>query len=386
MSKEILNHLEVIQQRLLGVLPKRLRLIFSSFKFAERGLIVTGPRGVGKTTLVLSKIDPEKFLYVSCDNPLTATISLWDLANQAFMSGYQGIIFDEVHFAKNWSVHVKAIYDSFPKKCIWLLDSSTIALHKGMADLSRRFITYRLPLLSLREYVFLREGLVLPKLDPFNLHIEQVNEVLNTLPILKFFKQYMTEGFRPFFLEGSYQERLHNILNKVLQSDVPLLIPDLNENNLRLLQAIVGYLAQSKIPTLNISKMCSEWSIGKEKLYVLLTVMDSVELIKIVRKQGDTKTHSKGAKIFFFDPSMYYLFNAELGNLREAFVVSAFANAGFPVFAHVDETKGDYCIGQKNLEIGGRKKSAKKSDYVVRDDVEVPTKNTIPLWTLGMQL
>jgi hypothetical protein len=36
------------------------------------------------------------------------------------------------------------------------------------------------------------------------------------------------------------------------------------------------------------------------------------------------------------------------------------------------------------LEIGGKKKSSKSSDFVLRDDIDLPLRNVIPLWILGM--
>jgi hypothetical protein len=36
------------------------------------------------------------------------------------------------------------------------------------------------------------------------------------------------------------------------------------------------------------------------------------------------------------------------------------------------------------LEVGGRGKSHKSSDFVIRDDIDIPFKNAIPLWMLGM--
>lgn len=45
---------------------------------------------------------------------------------------------------------------------------------------------------------------------------------------------------------------------------------------------------------------------------------------------------------------------------------------------------GDFVVGKKTLEIGGRHKTIKGADFVLRDDTDLPGKKSIPLWSLGM--
>jgi hypothetical protein len=37
----------------------------------------------------------------------------------------------------------------------------------------------------------------------------------------------------------------------------------------------------------------------------------------------------------------------------------------------------------RKIEVGGKNKSPKKADIVVRDDIDLPGKNSIPMWLLG---
>jgi len=48
--QELLSKLQEIQARLILNLPKRLRPYFDALDLSARGLLVLGPRGVGKTT------------------------------------------------------------------------------------------------------------------------------------------------------------------------------------------------------------------------------------------------------------------------------------------------------------------------------------------------
>ena len=76
----------------------------------------------------------------SADNPKIIGEPLYDLVSSVFMLGYEGVIIDEIHYASNWSIHLKALYDDYPGKIIWISDSSSLVLRDGKADLSRRYV------------------------------------------------------------------------------------------------------------------------------------------------------------------------------------------------------------------------------------------------------
>ena len=149
------------------------------------------------------------------------------------------------------------------------------------------------------------------------------------------------------------------------------------------MNAVIGYLAVSPIPTLNIDALSTEWSIGKEKLYELLNVLDHIGLINIVRYKQDHKASGKGAKMLLADPSMYHVLRGDKGNVREAFLVTSMRSSGMRVFASKDESKGDFVVDGKLVEVGGKNKNPKQADYVVRDTLELPLGNALPLWSFG---
>lgn len=378
--------MSIIQARISGALPSISRPYLDGVQLhKQRTALVTGPRGVGKTSFLLREAQKHgNALYISADHPLVSTCQLWELGEKAFLSGYSGLIVDEVHFAANWSAHLKSLYDSFPDKFIWASDSSSLILRLGTHDLSRRFPSQYVPFLSLREYMTLRGLPKLKTFDPLRAQPEDFEEALAHPNLLAYFRDYLHEGFRPIFTEGQYQNKILGIIEKTIMSDIPFFVPGTQENHLRLMRAIMGYLATANIPTLNIDSLSREWSVGKEKLYALLSVMDEVGLITIVRLPSDHKATGKGAKIFFADPTMYGALNGNLGNVREAFVVASFKQAGKTVHAADKEVDGDLLVDGFLLEVGGKHKKRKKADYVMRDDSERPVENGIPLWSLGM--
>jgi predicted AAA+ superfamily ATPase len=383
---EIIEKMSLIQARVSGALPSISRPYLDGVQLhKQRSALVTGPRGVGKTSFLLREAQKlGNALYISADHPLVSTCSLWELGEKAFLGGYSGLIVDEVHFAANWSAHLKSLYDSFPDKFIWASDSSSLILRLGTHDLSRRFPAQYVPFLSLREYMTLRGKPELKSFDPLRAKPQDYEEALVQPDILAYFRDYLIEGFRPIFIEGQYQTKILAIIEKTIMSDIPFFVPGTQENHLRLMRAIMGFLATAHIPTLNIDSMSREWGVGKERLYSLLSVMDEVGLITIVRLPTDHKATGKGAKIFFADPTMYAALNGNLGNVREAFVVASFKQAGKTVHAADKEIDGDFLVDGLLIEVGGKQKKRKKADYVIRDDSDRPVGNGIPLWSLGM--
>jgi len=53
-------------------------------------------------------------------------------------------------------------------------------------------------------------------------------------------------------------------------------------------------------------------------------------------------------------------------------------------WAEKDDRKGDFVFNGIRLEVGGTSKKPKEAHFVIRDDVDIPFKNIIPMWALGM--
>jgi predicted AAA+ superfamily ATPase len=379
--------LREIQNRLLAYLPEPVRPFFADLVVDDRGALVVGPRGVGKTCFLLRSIRDRHGLYVSLDNPIARTVPLYDLVEGAALAGYEAVFLDEVHFAEDWSSQLKAAYDSFPNLTLWATDSSAIVLRRGIADLSRRFPVIRVPLLSFREYVNLRSNTQLPMLDPFDLDPDSCAKVFRAHNVLRLFSEYTRFGFRPMFTEGTerYLDKLVNTINKSVESDIPYLLPQLSDNHFRLMQAVITYLATSSLPRISVNSLCKKWRVGKDKLYQLLDAMQRAFLIRTVRRRSDTSVSSIGAKMFLCEPAAYGYFTDAVGTRREAFVAAFAEESGHSLYATKDERQGDFLVDEHTVEVGGRAKRLKGADYVIRDDVDLPNEKIIPMWTLWME-
>ena len=371
--------LEAAMKRRMQAMPKRLRPFSLCLKDLPRALVLTGQRGVGKTTCLLHHARGRRFMYLSADNPLLANAPLYETVYALFMKVYEGVVIDEVHYAQDWSLHAKALYDDFPDRSLWLSDSSALILRSGVADLSRRFVSISMPLLSFREFLCLKTDQEWPVFDPFS-----DVPLAGSAEILAWFREYRQSGTRPFFADGNFAERMMGVMEKTMQADVPFFLPHITDGNLRLMNAIIGTLAQSTIPRLQVRSLCADWHIGAEKLYQLVFVMESMGMLRVIRKAQDTKANTVGEKLFFGDPVYYDILGGDTGTAREALVASMMIESGHTLTASADETRGDFLLDERLvLEVGGASKRPKQADFVIRDDVDQALGKVIPLWALG---
>ncbi len=170
--EETISILEENHQRLKLSLPEKIRPFYDIVDIDRvRTVLVYCQRGAGKTTFLLYKSRDKHFLYLSTDHPLLMMYPLYEVVREVFKRGYEGVILDEVH-------------------------------HAGVADLSRRFVQIRLPLLSFREFIYLKTGLLPEPVDVFDLKDKDL-KIVRKVNILGLFREYVSSGTRPFFLRAN---------------------------------------------------------------------------------------------------------------------------------------------------------------------------------------
>lgn len=129
------------------------RHLYEEIDWGHRLVSVTGPRGVGKTTLLLQRMKetmqeyPES-LYLSLDSICLNERELYEPIEHHVQYGGTHLYLDEVHCMANWQSLLKNLSDDFHKFHIVFAGSSLLRLDKDSADLSRRLLRYGLPGLS----------------------------------------------------------------------------------------------------------------------------------------------------------------------------------------------------------------------------------------------
>lgn len=151
------------------------RGISNRIDWNSRLIILKGPKGVGKSTMMKQYIkqnyspDDRHVLYCSADTSYFTTHTLEEVADKFVMLGGTHLFIDEIHKYPGWSQEIKEIYDAHKNLKVVLSGSSLIKLNDGDADLSRRMVPYMIPGLSLREYIILEKRMKLPSISLYDL-------------------------------------------------------------------------------------------------------------------------------------------------------------------------------------------------------------------------
>ena len=256
----------------------------------SRLVIIKGPKGVGKSTLLLQYIkqnfepDDRHVLYCSADTSYFATHTIVDLADMFVKRGGQWLFIDEVHKYKGWSREIKEIYDLYPKLHIVLSGSSLIQINDGQADLSRRMLHYEMPGLSFREFLKLDVGIDIEAVTLDTL-LESPNKfcshVRSLCHPLEHFGRYLQYGYYPFYFESkrTYYNHLEDVVNYII--DVELTKHrSIDVGNTRSLKALLQVLSQMTPYEVDIAKLSKATGISRPSTLKYLTHMEEACLIR----------------------------------------------------------------------------------------------------------
>jgi uncharacterized protein len=374
------------------------RSLFEKINFDQRLIALKGARGTGKTTMLLQygrmkKEAGSNVLYVALDDLFFKDQNLYDLAEWFYQNNGKYLLLDEVHKYPGWSREIKLIYDDFPGLFVFFSSSSILDIYKAESDLSRRVVTYILPELSLREFIVMESGIALPTLDFNDLlvnHQEISESITQKIKPLYEFGKYLKYGQYPYFIEGvdEYYQKVLATINLILEIDIKAIV-DIDYNNIVKLKRLLYSIATSVPFMPNISKLSNKIEVSRPYLIKALNILEKSQLLKQLQKSNKGISYlSKPDKIYLNNTNLIYTLagtNAEKGNLRETFFlnqVSVSHDVKLP-------PTGDFSVEEKFIfEIGGKNKSAKQiygqeNSFLVRDDIETGTGQSIPLWLFG---
>jgi len=367
------------------------RYLHSKINWENRIIAIMGARGVGKTTLLLQHIKLnctiQKSLYVSADDFYFSSNTLFDLATQFQLNGGKFLFIDEIHKYSNWSKEIKMMYDNLPQLNIIITGSSILDLYKGTDDLSRRVIRYNLKGLSFREYLNLVHNF---EIQPYTFDQILKNEVVLKdieFPLMHF-KNYLKNGYYPFFNEPDYEIRLNNILNMTIETDIPM-YAKMNIGTALKMKQLLSIIAKSVPFKPNFTKIAELVGVHRNQIVEFLHYFEKAGIILQLRdKTEGIRSMGKVEKIFLDNPNLMYAIGSnatEIGNVRETFFFNQM-NLEHIVFTH---SNADFQIDDAIFEVGGKNKSKKQiaglsESYLVKDDIVFGYQNTIPLWHFGM--
>ena len=388
-----MNALYEYQQLILS----QINISFLRYKYYEldwthRVFGIVGPRGVGKTTMVLQYIKQQlslqDSLYITLDHIYFSTHTLIDVADKFYKEGGKHLIIDEVHKAFNWSVQLKQIIDSYPNMQIIFTGSSILDIYRGVADLSRRAPIYEMQGLSFREYLVLYHDIQTPTWNLDDLINQRVTlpNVEHPLPL---FNDYLKRGYYPFErIASDFSTNLMQVINRTMETDIPL-YANINISVARKLQNLLVVIAESVPFKPNYKKLAEVTGISRNDIADYIYYMERAGMLMSLHDttQG-IRSIGKSHKLYVDNTNLMYVLspeNIDKGNLRETFFLNQM-RVKFPVIA---SQKADFEIGNYVFEVGGKNKNQKQLDnnpngYIVKDDIEFGYRNVIPLWTFGL--
>ena len=367
------------------------RYMYTQVSWDSRLVGIMGPRGVGKSTMVLQYLLEHrtvgKHLYVSADHLYFTMHRLVDLADEFVKEGGTHLYIDEVHKYKGWSRELKQIYDVHPDLHIVFTGSSVLDIQQGEADLSRRALMYQMQGLSFREYLEMYHGVSSPvyALEEILSHQVDLPDIQHPLPL---FREYLKNGYYPFASEGGFELRMEQVVAQTVENDIPQ-YADMKMSTARKLKqmlSVVAFLAPYKPNALNLA---AEIGVSKNNIPDYLYYLERAGMIGQLRDDtGGMRGLGKVEKVYVDNPSLMTVLaggSPDVGNLRETFFYNQMR-----VRNDVTSSRdSDFSIGQYTFEVGGRKKGKKQVEglangIVVRDDIESGHGIFVPLWQFGL--
>lgn len=357
----------------------------------DRLVAIIGARGVGKTTLLLQHIklydNTATALYVSADDLWFTSHTLVELADSFYKNGGKTLYIDEIHRYGNWSVELKNIYDTYSGLKVVYTGSSILDIRRGGADLSRRHLEYNMYGLSFREYLILAYGIKLPVSSLEDVLSHRVQFPVNEYRPIALFKEYLKMGYYPFFRQKNFHTRLQQVVDQVLDVDIPK-YAELSLTTIEKLKRLMYVISQSVPFKPNYSKLGRDLECHRTSLSDLVLLLDKTQMIQILRDDSfGVSSLGKVDKIYLGNTNLAYALSdsePEIGNLRE----TVFLTSVKPKYDVMSSSVSDFNIGKYTFEVGGKNKKQKQiqgvdNAYVVKDDIEYGHLNIIPLWAFG---
>ena len=386
---------------LINYMKEQLELVSLAFKrynydklpWEARLVGLMGPRGVGKSTLVLQHIkskSPEeqaKSLYVSADHSYFTTSTLIETANQFVREGGEWLYIDEVHKYEGWSQELKQIYDSHPGLHVFFTGSSILDIIDGEADLSRRAILFDMQGLSFREYLEMFHGIKTPirSLEDILNGKTEIEGLQHPIPL---FNQYLREGYYPFSKEGFFQQRLQQVIRLTMEVDIPQ-YANMSPATGKKLRRMLSIIASNVPYKPEATGLANEIKVSRNDIPTYLLYMEKAGMIGQLRDEtGGMRGLGKTEKVYLDNTNIIYALsgeNANIGNVRETF----FYNQTRLALDVTSSKVSDFSIGKYTFEIGGAKKSHRQikdvaDSFIVRDDTEYANGDILPLWAFGL--
>lgn len=268
---------------------------------APRAILLSGPRQVGKTTLLLQAIQdllaggvsPSNILYVTFDHPLLklsgveAVLRLWrEIEPRA--AGPEFIFADEIQFLRDWQTWIKHQVDFQKDRRIIVTGSATPLMSEGQESGVGRWHTIRLSTLSFYEFLQIKKE-PLPEIPEVRTltslfewseaQLARVGDASRSL-VVQFHEYLVRGGFPQCALTPSVdlaQKLLReDIVDKVLKRDMTALF---GVRRILELEQTFLYLCLHDGGLLDVTELCKNLEVKKATANNFVGLLENTHLI-----------------------------------------------------------------------------------------------------------
>lgn len=372
--------------------PVRRQLI-DEINWNDRLIGILGFRGVGKTALLLQyarenfSLRERKCLYINMNNFFFQSNDLVEFAAEFLKNGGHTLLIDQVYKQTGWSHMLREIYDRFPKLHVVFAGSSVMPVDKSNPELDGLVKCYTLKGFSLREYLNLKVGLDLKSYnirEIQNRHERIAQEIMEQVNPMEHIRGYLHHGYYPFFLEqGNFTERLHRMMNLMIEVDI-LHLNQIELKYLDRLKKLFYILATGDTGAPNVSQLAVDVSTSRATVMNYIKFLTDAGLLNLIYRKGEDFP-KKPARTLLSNTNLMY---AVCGGKPDTQILieTFFQNALWGIH---DVKAGDRSCtflvdDDQRFRIVAEEPRRRASEVIyVRGDIETGRDQEIPLWLYG---
>ena len=355
-------------------IPKLLKYVddFLDGYSDNRFFVLTGLRGVGKTTILYQiyeylfkekNIPQNQMLYLSCEilnrrfkfDILDVIDEFLKYHHNSTLETLDKEIFlfiDEAQYDNNWAIAGKHIYDITDKAFIIFTGSSALDLEYN-ADGARRLLKRKIPPLTYIHHLSLKYGFNNNKLSDalseliFTGNVENAvryeREIIPQLYNLEGYNDndldnYIKSGGFPFSFSQKdpdiIYEQLVEVINRIISQDIPK-IGNISSENIINAYRTMNYIALEKPDKVSQNSIADFLECSSTTIKNILDILEKTQILFHTQAYGSAgKRYKKTRRYFFATSSLKHALNQDLDNpiqdikaynglLLENFVASA---------------------------------------------------------------
>ena len=328
-------------------------------------ILITGPRQVGKTTMLQKLMEGTERAYVTLDDLNARQLAKTD--PELFLQTYgTPILIDEVQYAPELFTYIKIMVDkNHTPGEFWLTGSQAFKLMQGIQEsLAGRVAVLNLSSLSQNE---IYNHCVNEPFKPDLERLKQKQSKADSADLMQMFER-IWRGSMPAIASGTYSNRdifYSSYISTYINRDVRDLLPAVD--SLNFLQFITAVAARTS-QLLNIAEIARDASIDQMTAKKWLGILETLGLIFYLRPYSNNalKRAIKTPKLYFTDCGLaVYLTKWSSPETLES---GAMNGAIFENYVVSEIVKSYYNAGKEPYLYYYRDKDAREIDVIMESD------------------